>query len=357
MKIALLGDGAFFGKFSIKKGKTFSVFQTTADLLRTYDYVVLNLETPFASNTARKFGSKSAYIKSDSDNIELLKYLNVDAVCLANNHLFDFGYDAYEFTKSILVENNIKFFGTEGGDLKIEINGNKICFSGYCCYSTNPLNFSTKGINILDFNTVSNKLIEDKNQGYNSILSIHAGQEHINYPNYDHIEFARKLSTVQPYVYYGHHPHVLQGIERINESIIAYSLGNFCFDDVYTEKSKDPLIKMSDNNKESAILSLEYNNSKLIGYYLIPLYDGQICDKEQSENILKKISEYSNYLNENKKLYNRRRTDLINTYIKNRKSKRDINWYLKRLNINSIKLIVNNKLNQKRYHKSIKKYL
>jgi poly-gamma-glutamate synthesis protein (capsule biosynthesis protein) len=357
MKIALLGDTAFYGKFSLEQGDPKKILHNTTEVLRSHDYVVLNLEAPFASKNAKKFGNKSAYIKSVPENIELLKYLRVNAVCLANNHMFDYGYESFELTKKLLADNGIEYFGVENNDLKVELLGNRIAFSGYCCYSTNPINATSKGVNPLDYNIVKKKLIDDHSKGYTSILSIHAGQEHVNYPNYDHVEIARKLAIVAPFVYYGHHPHVLQGVEEYNESLFSYSLGNFCFDDVYTDKSKDPLVKMSDNNKESAILSLEYDDSKLIGYNFIPLYDGQVCEMEQSENILKKLSEYSNSLYEDKEIYNERRSYLLNAYIKSRKSKRDVNWYLKRLNFNSIKMILNNMLNQKRYQEFITKYL
>jgi poly-gamma-glutamate synthesis protein (capsule biosynthesis protein) len=89
---------------------------------------------------------------------------------------------------------------------------------------------------------------------------------------------ARKLSNVAPFVLYGHHPHVLQGVEEAKDSLFAYSLGNFCFDDVYTNKSSEPLVKMTNNNKESAILSLEYKDSKLIRHEMIPIFDGALCE-------------------------------------------------------------------------------
>jgi len=357
MKIALLGDTAFYGKFSLKQGSPKKILQKTAELLKSFDYVVLNLETPFAKDNAKQYGNKSAYIKSDPENIELLKYLGVDAVCLANNHMFDFGYDSFELTKKILSDNGIAYFGVENKDLKIELFGNKIAISGYCCFSTNPINATFKGVNPLEYKSVENKLKEDLSLEYASILSIHAGQEHVNFPNYDHIEMARKLSEVQPYVYYGHHPHVLQGVEKYNNSLISYSLGNFCFDDVYTNKSSQPLVKMSDNNKASAILSLEYEDSKLIRYELIPIFDGQVCEGENRMNILQNIKEYSAHLSDKKSVYNEMRNQLVHSYLQSRKSKRNFNWYLKRLNYNSFKVIVNSYQNQKKYLKAIKNYL
>ena len=154
MKIALLGDTAFYGKFSLRQGSPKKILQKTAELLKSFDYVVLNLETPFAKDSAKRYGNKSAYIKSDPENIELLKYLGVDAVCLANNHMFDFGYNSFELTKKILKDNGIQYFGVENNDLKVELLGNRIAFSGYCCYSTNPINATSKGVNPLDYNIV-----------------------------------------------------------------------------------------------------------------------------------------------------------------------------------------------------------
>lgn len=357
MKIALMGDTAFYGKFSLKEGSPKNKLKKTAEVLKTFDYVVLNLETPFAKENAKKYGNKSAYIKSDPENIELLKFLGVDAVCLANNHMFDFGYESFELTKKLLADNGIEYFGVENKDLEIEISGNRISFSGFCCYSSSPINATPKGVNILDYKLIEKQLIKDELSGFASIVSIHAGQEHINYPNYDHIDLARKLSKKNPYVFYGHHPHVLQGIEKYNDSLIAYSLGNFCFDDVYTDKSIYPLIKMNHNNKESTILSLEYNYSKLISYELIPLFDGELCEVKKNNDILEKINEYSNALQLDRQSYNLMRSDLLINYLSNRKSMRNLEWYIKRINYNSFKILVNSYLNKKKYNKVLKKHL
>ncbi|NCC55754.1 MAG: hypothetical protein EOM11_09805, partial [Erysipelotrichia bacterium] len=84
-------------------------------------------ETPFALSNAKRYGNKSAYIKSNPANVDLLKFLAVNAVCLTNNHMFDFGYDSYELTKNIPTDtdNGIHYFGVENKDLKIDVLGNK----------------------------------------------------------------------------------------------------------------------------------------------------------------------------------------------------------------------------------------
>lgn len=49
MKIALLGDIALFGKYDVNKNSdVYLYFEEVAKLLGKFDYVIGNLETPFA---------------------------------------------------------------------------------------------------------------------------------------------------------------------------------------------------------------------------------------------------------------------------------------------------------------------
>jgi len=96
MKVALLGDIGLFGKYDLKQNKNaFNNLEQVADFLNKQDFVVGNLETPFTKEEHTST-AKSAHIKSDPVNVELLKFLNIKAVNLANNHLCDYGYNGYK---------------------------------------------------------------------------------------------------------------------------------------------------------------------------------------------------------------------------------------------------------------------
>lgn len=357
MKIALLGDTALFGKNSLDNNKNvFDYYKDIKEQLCQYDYVVANLETPFAVEK-KSFGYKSAYISSGIQNMNLLKYIGITTISLANNHLFDYGIKSYELTKKILTENSIQYFGVEQKQVFIEKDENKIALSGFCCYSSNPLGVSLNGVNELNYPIIEQTLIKNNKAGYNNILSIHAGTEHINFPSYDHIMLARKLSKIAPYIFYGHHPHVLQGIEEYNNSIIAYSLGNFCFDDVYSKKSKEPLVKQTDNNKSSIILELEFHKNKLLNYKLIPIYAGDTRMEIGNKQISKNLDSYSMKLNLDKVDYIKFRSELLNSLIQDRNARRDLMWYLKRMNLRSFFIIRDLYLNRKRYNERLKRYL
>lgn len=361
MKIALLGDIGLFGKYTLENKKIFNYFKEISDYLKGIDIVVGNLETPFTLES-KPYGFKSAYIKSNPKNIELLKFLNVSIVSLANNHLYDYGLNGYNSTIKTLEDEGIEYFGIENKEYHLSYEENKLAFSGFCCYSTNSLGYlegnSKKGVNVLDYQRVKNLLVANEQKGYLNIASFHIGEEHIHYPNVDHIKLARKLSEKVPYIFYGHHPHVLQGIEQYNESLHLYSLGNFCFDDVYTKKSSEPLIKQKLANKESCIIVLDIEDNKLTDYKAVPILDnGEKIIIDKNGEINKKLEEYNSYLQLDENDFLEKRLEIRNKFLGTRKSKRDLNWYLKRLNYKSFFLLKDLKNNSKKYNKYFKNKL
>lgn len=362
MKIALLGDMAFFGKMSIKGNpKIGDNFSEIADYLGQFDYVVGNLETPF-SLRKKAHGAKSAYICADVENVRLLKLLHVRAVTLANNHVFDFGVEGYETTKKVLQENEIEWFGAEGKELSLEIEQNKVSFSGFCCYTSNPLQCVPNGeygVNAYNVEQVRKTLSKNEEKGFLSIVAVHAGLEHVNYPSVEHVRAARLLAKDIQYVYYGHHPHVIQGVEEHHGAIIAHSLGNFCFDDIYTEKSSKPLVALTDNNRRGAILELEIEDCKVVSWKMQGVYiskGGKLSLLDQVQD----LDEYNVALLEcenNLVQYSAIRQHIISERLEKRKSARTLLWYLKRLRPRYMQIILNARNNVRKYHKNVVEYI
>lgn len=363
MKLALLGDIALFGAFSKKNNIGINEGLTEiSDYLGKFDCVVGNLETPF-SVEQKTNGAKSAYICADVQDVELLKKLHVSAVCLANNHMFDYGEEGYTCTLRTLAEAQIGYFGLDGKEYSFCDSNNKLLFSGFCCYSSNPLcvakKYGNHGVNCFNVEDVDN-LIRKKNQeGFLNIVSSHAGMEHVNYPHTDHIQAARQLAKVAPFVYYGHHPHVIQGVEEKDGSLLAYSLGNFCFDDVYTSASTKPLVELTENNRTGMILELEVEDNKVVAWNKTIVHigkDGFISVLPEVPTIM---SEYDNALADavGSDEYTTRRLKIINDRMTDRKNQRTISWYLKRLRPRYLRIILNARKNAKEYNINVKQYL
>jgi len=352
MRIAFIGDLAFFGKNSLEHNPNAAeYFKPVANLLKDFDYVVGNLETPFVSDQ-KPYAPKSAHIKSSIQNVELLKLLNIDLVTLANNHIYDFGQGSLDLTCSTLKEHGIEFIGINDKEFDLELDGNKLSFHGYCCYSTHPIGMD-KGVNVLDIGTVENRLDAKSKAGYLCILNLHFGQEHVHTPNYDHVLMCRQFAKKHPYIMVGHHPHVIQGIEEYNGSHIAYSLGNLCFDDVYSTAMKKPIFTMSEFNRKAFIWDLKIENNKVVQQKPIVVYLGVDELKVGSQNIIDELGLYSQELQKSREQYISERTKYLSDFFKNRIKSNNLTWFLTRLRYDTYKRYRKAKQNRALYKKHV----
>ena len=221
MRIAFLGDIAFFGRNTSQNKKYKELFAPIRKVLETCDYVIANLECPLTLQS-RIIGGKSAYLKGDPRDIEILKYIGITHVTLANNHIYDYRAQGMADTIKLLDENGIEWYGVNNKKGEIVDHESHLALMGYCCYSTNAkgLEKNSQFVDVLNPSQVESDIAESISKGMLPVLSIHWGQEHVHFPNYDHIEVIRKLCKGKRVIVHGHHPHVIQGIENIDESLI-----------------------------------------------------------------------------------------------------------------------------------------
>lgn len=354
MKIALLGDICLNGKFDLKKNSNAKeYFHEVAQYLEGFDYVIANLETPI---TDRNFTltCKGLHLKSSTLSVGLLSYLHVDVVGLANNHIFDYGRAGYKDTIKVLEKNKIQFYGTEGKQVFLEDASNKIAVGGYCCFSTNPSVCNAKGVNPLDPRYVLDILKKNDKNGYFNLLSVHWGDENIHYPRLDHVLTARFFADRVPLIVHGHHTHVIQGIEEYKSSRFAYSLGNFCTDDVVSTAVKDLKVIQKKQNKESFIVALEIENNKIIQHELMPIFDNGNKIEMGDTSIKEAVSEYSDVLHESPTEYQEFRKRKMDELTVSLSKKKDLNWFVRRLNYYFIGAVIKGMLSQKKYNKVMK---
>ena len=169
----------------------------------------------------------------------------VDAVNLANNHTMDFGARGYEDTKKALADAGVEFFGREAVMVK-EIRGLKIGFYGMPVSSGASL--------------IKQRTDELKRLGARVIVaSFHGGLTDISYtPTPSQISAARAAVDNGAAVVVEHHPHVLQRIERYQNGVIAYSLGNFCFGGNVNPSDKDTMIFQVEISEERGEIKCDY---------------------------------------------------------------------------------------------------
>jgi poly-gamma-glutamate synthesis protein (capsule biosynthesis protein) len=236
------------------------------------DINIANLESPIAAGGQEFIGKKFRF-RAHLQVAQALRTAGFNLVTLANNHSMDFGGKALTETLQNLSDNGIAWIGA-GENLNearkmalYTIKGKKIAFLGYSL--TQPIEFFA-GTNRPGTAPGYEKLVTDditsaKKQADYVIVSFHWGKEAIGTVQTYQRNAAHKAIDAGADVIIGHHPHVLQGIERYKKGIIFYSLGNFTF----ASKSKTAdvsamiRLRLSDGHREAEVLPLDILHSRV----------------------------------------------------------------------------------------------
>jgi len=221
-------------------------FLKIANDLKKGDIVFGNLEGPI-SDKGKKVGSIYSF-RANPKAIEGLTFAGFNILSLANNHAFDYGREALEDTFLRLKNNGIDYVGAGFNESEAyepiikEVKGLKIAFLAYTNLGS-PHWAATKeslGIAWVDQNNLEKikKNIEKvKKEVDILIVSLHSGEEYSFKPNQFQIDFSKMAIDGGANLVVGHHPHVIQPIEKYKEGYIAYSLGNFIFDQDFSKET------------------------------------------------------------------------------------------------------------------------
>lgn len=252
---------------------------------------------PFFQNDALKFANLEAPIfienqhnphknKIHTTNKNALKDvlipLNIDAVSLANNHIYDCLEPGLIATIEALDELGIQYTGAGTKPehiqpLFFEKNGKSIAFMAYVDLSTNPKteSFDTLFINYFEIEKVLNDIQTTREKADIIICSIHWGVDYSYYPTPKQRDIAKLLIDRGASIIMGHHPHTMQPYEKYDDGHILYSLGGLTFGDYVKKnnqygalyrKTKTGLIAtVKENNR------IEFQNTfEKIGNYIVP---------------------------------------------------------------------------------------
>ncbi len=202
-------------------------FEKTWDFLKSADLTFGNLESPFFSNCPTT--DTGMTFCADPRAIEGLVKSGFDILNLANNHILNYGQAGLKQTQEILKKENILPL-VQNEEQILEIKKTKIGFLGFNLTGT------------FNKEQVLKKIKEIDPKVDILIVSFHWGEEYSQEPSKDQIELAHQAIDFGADLILGHHPHVIQPSEKYKEKIIVYSLGNFIFDQEWSQETKKGLL-------------------------------------------------------------------------------------------------------------------
>lgn len=238
-----------------------AIFEKMAPKLKSYDIMFGNLEGPIASEDRGTLKGSKYSFRMDPLVAPTLARAGFDIVSFANNHVGDYGIDAFTDTLTHLEQAGISVTGAGQNyeqSIKptiIEKNGIKI---GYLAFTdVGPIwmkaTDTLPGTVIVDAN-YENIISNAKTSVDVLIVSMHAGEEYVTGPTKRQRELAHKAIDAGAHVFVGHHPHIVGPVEEYKNGVIAYSLGNAIFDQYFRKETMEGLlfeVTLSKNGLES----------------------------------------------------------------------------------------------------------
>ncbi len=252
-----------------------------------------NLENPISSRGTPSPLAQTNF-RANPSAVEGLVSAGFNVLSLANNHICDYGDEAIEDTIGLLKSKGIVPIGVgesleeacrpailSAGDVRVALLAYASArnFGGSGAYVMAPI----------ELERLRGDISKAKGEADICIVSLHFGYEEIEYPPPECRKQAMKAVEYGADLVIGHHPHVLQGLERYRGGVIVYSLGNFVFDNLTPMK------------RESAILRVTFDREGIGSIELLPVwindcYQPEIASEDLADGIIARIDRLSGYL-------------------------------------------------------------
>lgn len=269
IRLTLVGDimlGGSAAEFMQRRGHGYAFDGVAGELARA-DALFGNLEGPLTDG-GEAFPDKRYLFRTPPARVApALARAGFDVVSLANNHTLDYGATGLYDTLDALYDAGIHAVGA-GPDLArarrpaiIERDGHRIGFLAYS--NTFPEEFWAQpgrpGTAFGHLHHIRADVTALRERVDTVVVSFHWGREATTELRPYQPLLARAAIDAGADIVAGHHPHVLQGVERYGDGIILYSLGNFTFGS-YSEKART-----------SAIAHVTLDNDGLRALELVPI--------------------------------------------------------------------------------------
>ena len=237
----------------------FEKSKETSELLKKSDINFANLEGTASDQGVDR---KNLYsFRMDPEIVPVLKSAGINILSVANNHVADWGRDAYIDTLARLKENEISYTG--GGNNKteaetpviIEKYGMKIGFLGFSDKGPDYMKASMDQAGILSASDPNfEQIIRNATKQVDYlIVSFHFGEEYQVKHNPRQEYLAHKAIDAGAKIVVGHHPHVTEDTEVYKNGFIAYSLGNFIFDQSWSAPTMQGMFLQIKLNRDGSM--------------------------------------------------------------------------------------------------------
>jgi len=215
------------------------------ELTNSYDIFMLNNEFTY-STRGEALAGKYYTFRANPERVGIIQELGTDIVSLSNNHVYDFGEEAFVDTLDTLKNAGIPYVGAgrnieeASAPVYFYINGIKIGYvaanrSEKYIFTPEATKDSSGVLRTYESEKFVKAIRKAKDDCDYLIAYVHWGTEDSNVVADYQFEMGEEFFEAGADAVIGGHPHVLQGIDYYDDSPIAYSLGDFWFNDLHDD--------------------------------------------------------------------------------------------------------------------------
>lgn len=194
-------------------------FKYFKELFASDDATVINFEGVLQDTNAYENKSKVYRFRGPTDFTNILTSVSIEAACLANNHVGDYGPRGLERTMDAIANAGIFPFRLDTYYM-LQKDGIRIAFFAIDMSSLQSSSTALRS-------TMS--YLKRNGQANACVVFLHLGNEYDPKHNAAQSRVARIMVNSGADLVVMHHPHVVQGITVYENRYICYSLGNFVF--------------------------------------------------------------------------------------------------------------------------------
>jgi len=242
LRIVAVGDVSLNGRFVplLQAGGGERILAQVTPAWQAADLRLGNLEAPLT--TAPRAVPCKLALRAPTVAVDFLRQAGFDCLSLANNHMMDYGPQGLAETLAHLQDAGLSSGGAgitavaARAPLLLERQGQRVGVLAYCAVTQKSPLFAgptTPGVAAWQLADCLREVRALRSQVEWLIVQLHWGHELAQLPSPEQRQWARQLVAAGADLILGHHPHVLQPLERIDGVPVFYSLGNFLFSDMF----------------------------------------------------------------------------------------------------------------------------
>ncbi len=249
--VSAVGDVALAWRVDLAiRQHQYDPFREVRAALSGADLAIANVECVMteAPESAQPERAGQPLIRAHPSSARVLANAGIDVASVANNHAFDFGArGALDTHRALREAGVIPLGGGRAEDAREplirEVRGLRV---GALAFAQQVNHSPGRGARVAWLDARSVDEVRALKARVDVVLvSVHWGHEFVETPTPGQVAMAHRLVDAGADAIIGHHPHVLQSVERYNDRPIIYSLGNFVFGHQPTPRDLSAILELS----------------------------------------------------------------------------------------------------------------